>query len=328
MAKLVLGLGSSHTPMLNMPGADWPRYVERDIGLPLIDKDGRKIAYDALLRGAAPGLAAFITEAELAARQARNQAAIHRLEKTLASAALDALVIVGDDQMEIFQNENLPSSLIYCGKTIRSLPFHDDVGRPDWLLAGFARNCEASGAREYPVDADLAHHLIDTLIERQFDVAISNALPAGLGEGHAFGFVHKRLMPEHVVPVVPVLLNTWYPPNQPSPPRCYRLGQAIAAAVASFPGERRVGILASGGLSHFVVHEDLDQIVIRALREKDAKALQSLPRDRLTAGSSEIRNWICVAGAVEHLALDWLEYVPCYRTPAGTGTAMGFASWS
>ncbi len=86
--------------------------------------------------------------------------------------------------------------------------------------------------------------------------------------------------------------------------------------------------MASGGLSHFVIDEELDQIVIAALRAKDAATLQELPRERLNAGSSEIRNWICVAGATEHLTLDWLDYVPCYRTPAGTGTAMCFASWS
>jgi 3-O-methylgallate 3,4-dioxygenase len=125
-----------------------------------------------------------------------------------------------------------------------------------------------------------------------------------------------------------VLVNTFYPPNQPTPRRCYRLGQALAAAVGSFPGEMRVGIMASGGLSHFVIDEALDRAVTAALEAKDAAALQALPRERLEAGSSEIRNWICLAGAVEPLALDWAEYVPCYRTRAGTGTAMGFASWS
>ncbi len=60
-----------------------------------------------------------------------------------------------------------------------------------------------------------------------------------MGEGHAFGFVHKRLMPRAVVPIVPVMVNTYYPPNQPSPRRCYRLGQAFAAAVKSFPEDAR-----------------------------------------------------------------------------------------
>jgi 3-O-methylgallate 3,4-dioxygenase len=35
-----------------------------------------------------------------------------------------------------------------------------------------------------------------------------------------------------------------------------------------------------------------------------------------------------IAGACEHLDLNWFEYVPGYRTPAGTGTGLSFASWA
>jgi hypothetical protein len=159
-------------------------------------------------------------------------------------------------------------------------------------------------------------------------VSSANALPEGQGEGHAFGFVHRRLMNGAAVPVVPVVLNTYYPPNQPSPRRCYKLGQAIREAVESYPEGLRIGVVASGGLSHFTIDESLDGEVIRALREKDAAALQELPRERLNSGNSEIRNWICAAGALEHLDLSWVHYCPGYRTPAGTGTGLCFASWS
>ncbi len=81
-------------------------------------------------------------------------------------------------------------------------------------------------------------------------------------------------------------------------------------------------------ISHFTVDEALDGEVIRALREKDAEALQTLPREQLTSGSSEIRNWICAAGALEHLDLSWVQYCPGYRTLAGTGTGLCFASWA
>ncbi len=80
------------------------------------------------------------------------------------------------------------------------------------------------------------------------------------------------------IPVVPVFLNTYYPPNQPTPGRCYKLGQAIRQAVESFPGNARVGVIASGGLSHFTVDEELDGRIIRALRQKDVAALRDLPR--------------------------------------------------
>ena len=53
-----------------------------------------------------------------------------------------------------------------------------------------------------------------------------------------------------------------------------------------------------------------------------------MPRAQLESGSSEIRNWICAAGALEHLDLDWVDYFPGYRTPAGTGTGLCFARWA
>jgi len=127
--------------------------------------------------------------------------------------------------------------------------------------------------------------------------------------------------------VVPVFLNTYYPPNQPTPARCHAIGRAIRAAVESWPGSARVGVLASGGLSHFAIDEAFDRSIIDAFRSKDAAALAALPVKKLNSGNSEIRNWVAAAGALEHLPLAWVEYVPAYRSPAGTGTGLCFAAW-
>ncbi len=85
-----------------------------------------------------------------------------------------------------------------------------------------------------------------------------------------------------------------------------QLGQAIRKAVQSAKGNERVGILASGGLSHFTVDEELDRGVLAACQKNDVEALASIPVEKLNSGSSEIRNWIAVAGAAgafeEHLA--------------------------
>jgi 3-O-methylgallate 3,4-dioxygenase len=261
--------------------------------------------------------------------QARHRAvegAMARLGDFLREARLDTLIVVGDDQDELYHPDNMPGMLIYYGETIPNVPLKP-VANPDWGWRAAARWYEEKEPRDYPVDASLARHLIDALIDREFDIAASAATPKGEGEGHAIGFVHKRIMKE-IVPIVPVCINTYYPPNQPTPRRCYKLGQAIRAAVESYPGDKRVGIVGSGGLSHFVVDEALDRGFIDMMQRKDAGAIQALPREKLNSGSSEIRNWICVAGAVEHLSLEWSLYEPGYRTPAGTGTGLGFAFWS
>jgi hypothetical protein len=64
-----------------------------------------------------------------------------------------------------------------------------------------------------------------------------------------------------------------------------------------------------------------------ALHKHDAATLTSIPKERHSSRNSGIRNWIATAGAVEHLKMQLIDYVPCYRSPAGTGCAMGFAQW-
>jgi 3-O-methylgallate 3,4-dioxygenase len=88
-------------------------------------------------------------------------------------------------------------------------------------------------------------------MDHGFDVSQSKRLSKPHGEGHAFGFVHRRLMPRKVVPVVPIALNTYYPPNQPRPRRCYDLGRALAAPCA--PGDGRID---SAWGFHFTVDEE------------------------------------------------------------------------
>lgn len=134
-------------------------------------------------------------------------------------------------------------------------------------------------------------------------------------------------MTRRVVPIVPVVVNTYYPPNQPRPGRCFRLGRALRSAIESFPEDRRIGVLASGGLSHFTIDEALDRAVLEACRNADEQALSSLPLAKLNSGNSEIRNWIVAAGAAAGLQMHWHEHVPLYRTAAGTGCAMAFAAW-
>ena len=331
MAQLVLGIGISHTPMLNGSVEDWSRFIELDRRRPHLDKDGNSVTYDDLLGNSDAATAGQAAPEKLATRHGAAMANMERVRAALRDARLDSLIIVGDDQNELHLAGNRPCFLIYHGDTIANVPAAINPDRPAWAQRLSARYFEQTVARDYPVDSGLALHLIESLVERQFDIATADSLPPGQGEGRAFGFVHNRLMAEDAmpaVPVVPVFLNTYFPPNQATPRRCYSLGQAIAAAVESYDQDLRIGILASGGLSHFTVDEELDRRVMGALADKDGEALCTLPGGKLNGGSSEIRNWICAAGALEAMPLQWSDYQPGYRTPAGTGTGLGFAIWA
>ncbi len=328
MADIVLAIGTSHSPLLNSPAEDYPKHAAIDAsGRKLIDKNGKLCTYGDLLAQADPAIQQQIEPQVLEQRSARCTANIARLAGDLAEARLDALIIIGDDQHEQFFDDNMPAILIYWGDTIENNPLHMEEDAPAFWRKARSQFHEAVESRAYPVDAALGRHLIESLVDQGFDVSQGKRLAKEHGEGHAFGFVHRRMMNGHVIPIVPVALNTYFPPNQPRPRRCYELGQAIRAAVKAAPGDARVGILASGGLSHFTVDEELDRAVLKACKDNDGEALASIPAEKLNSGTSEIRNWITVVGAAGHLNNVWQEYIPCYRSAAGTGCGMGFALW-
>src|SRR5579863_7245732 len=176
MAEIVLGIATSHTPMLNAPAEDWPRFIERDRTRALLDKEGRPARYEELLEQADPAITSELVPERVAARHKEAQQAVDHLKAALGRAELDALIIVGDDHRELYGDDNLPSLLVYRGETIRNQPL-DRFSGPDWARRASARYYEESEARDYPVEARLATHLIETLIEEEFDPASSDRLP-------------------------------------------------------------------------------------------------------------------------------------------------------
>ncbi|HSD43500.1 MAG TPA: protocatechuate 3,4-dioxygenase [Burkholderiales bacterium] len=328
MGQIVLGIGTSHSPMLNATAEEWALFAPREPTLRLLGRDGEPTSYQALLAEAAGRYDGECTPARFTERLRAADAALDRLRDEIGRARLDALVIVGDDQKELFLDDNLPGLLVYRGRTV---PLCMRPAKPewvDWFAVIQSRYYVEAGRVECPADDRLARHLIEHLAATDFDVAVSDRLPRDEGEGHAFAFVHRRLLGVDTrLPVVPVFLNTYYPPNQPAPGRCYAIGRAIRAAIETYPSPIRVGVSASGGLSHFAIDEPFDRAIVQAFRDKDGDALKALPREKLNSGSSEIRNWVAAAGALEHLPLAWADYIPAYRSPAGTGTGLCFAAW-
>jgi hypothetical protein len=145
---------------------------------------------------------------------------------------------------------------------------------------------------------------------------------------HSFGFIYWRLMHNRgAMPTVPIQLNTYFPPNQPTPARCLAIGRAIRRAVESWPRDLRVAVIGTGGLSHFVVDEEFDNKFLETLASGDADRISALPRAKLNSGNSELRCWIAMSGAVEDKTISLIDYIPCYRTLAGTGCGMAFAAW-
>jgi hypothetical protein len=322
MASIVLGLGTSHSPQLSTPPEVWPVHAERDRRSDdLFASDGTLLTYNELLKTAPPSIQAELTPEKWQARYDACQRAIAKETEIVESVMPDALIMVGDDQQEVIRDDNVPAMLIYWGRTIPHVP--------QSLIPALhsARWAYGEEEKDYPVASDLGRHLIESLMDRRFDVAQSQFIRRGQGMGHAFSFVYRRILSNRPIPTVPIMLNTYYPPNQPSAARCYELGKALRQAVEAWNSNTRVAIIASGGLSHFILDEEFDRKIISAMNGKDETLLTSIPNERLMSGTSEIRNWIVTAGATEHLEMKLIDYAPCYRSAAGTGVGMGFAAW-
>src|ERR1700689_3187005 len=182
MAKIVLGAGSSHTPMLLAADETLPRFQETDQKIKHRDKEGRPTTYAELLERADPKMAAMVVPAELVARQNKAREAIARLKQTLAKAELDTLIVMGDDQDESYLEDCRPAFAVYYGETILNSNEQHEFYRqrfPEWYIKNRQAFFEDNAPRPYPVDAKLAVHLIDWLMENGFDPASSKSPPNG-----------------------------------------------------------------------------------------------------------------------------------------------------
>lgn len=329
MARLVIGLGTSHSPMVATDAPMWEaRAISDRTSQELYDLDGNHCTYDELLRSG-KNRERECRPQHLAEQDHEVQSALDRLAADLQEARPEVVLIVGDDQHELFDLGNNPAISIFYGRAAITRSWGTAAINDRGFLKVLSERYMTDRHHELPCDSEFALDLIDRLIHSGIDLGASSKVsdPGAQGFGHAFGFVFKRLMVNIQAPIVPILLNTYYPPNQPTPSRCYAIGQAVRSAIEDSTLERRVAVVASGGLSHFVTNEPLDTRVLNALRSGSGAELCSLPEKLLQSGSSEIRNWIMVAGVFNKTPVKWAEYVPVYRTPAGTGVGLAFARW-
>jgi 3-O-methylgallate 3,4-dioxygenase len=317
MAEIVMGIGTSHGSQVSLTPEWWPKHGELD---------RKRTPYDELIKNARTGLADELTPEVWQRKYDATQVAVAELSEVLKAADPDCLIVVGDDQAELFSEHSMPAIAVFWGSEIVDLPRDLTDVPASRAAAMWAKH--ATEREAYPVPAALGKHIVEHLVGVGFDITQMDAQPEGHGVGHAFTFVRLRLMGEQIIPILPVMLNTYFPPNQPTAARCYALGQAIRDAVAAWPEDLRVGVVASGGLSHFVVDEELDRDFLDAVAKHDGDAIGAIPESKLQSGSSEIKNWIVAAGALSNLQFSLIDYVPGYRSQAGTGCGMAFGRWS
>ena len=328
MAEIVLGVASSHTPQLSSGSELWEDHAKRDQRYSLLGRDAEYHTYEELLQDADPRIEEELAPSVWAAKYQRCQEAIEALSRRLSDAQVDVAVVIGDDQQEMFQHDGTPTFACFLGTELTDVP--PDAERLERMPVGVrAASWAAHSDRpeRHKVCAELSRVVIEALVVADFDPLSFTEQPAGRTLGHAFTFPRYRLGLSPETPITPIFINTYFPPNVPSARRCYELGRVVRDAVASWTSDARVAIIASGGLSHFVVDEELDRRFLSALERSDSDALGALPREQLRSGNSELLNWITAAGVLEGRRFTVVDYVAGYRSPAGTGTGMAFVHW-
>jgi len=332
MAEIVVGIASSHTPPLSSGVDMWPDHADRDrrVGeqARLLGKDGAYHSYDEILAAADPAMDQQLDQATWDAKYRRCQDAIATLAERLAMAEPDVAVVIGDDQRELFLDDGIPALACYAGDELVDMPPGEEArARQPKGIRAAAWAVHSDHPERHPVSTALSRHIAEQLALADYDITLLTEQPAGRSLGHAFTFPRYRLGLPATTPLVPIFINTYYQPNVPSAARSFGVGQVIRRAVASWQSGARVAVIASGGLTHFVIDEELDRQVLAGITERDANLLTSISRASLRSGNSEILNWVAAAGALEGLTATAVDYVPGYRSPAGTGTGMAFAYW-
>lgn len=148
-------------------------------------------------------------------------------------------------------------------------------------------------------DPALSWHLIEALVHDEFDLTTCQEMVVD----HAFTLPMALCWPDQQWPVrtVPVCVNTVQVPL-PSAARCYRLGEAIGRAIAAWPGDERVVVLGSGGLSHQLDGERAGFIN----REFDQQFMKSLVQDPTWATRFGTTELVELAGTQGVELLNWL----------------------
>jgi len=297
MANLVGCVAMSHAPQLMLDPSYWQLLNNRK-GESLPDK---------------PELASETDEVKWT-KWKGCMSAIDQLRQKVAALKPDVLLVVGDDQHENLVDDNMPPFTIFIGSDAEAS-----------LSLRYLNQAKSDNRTKYQIDAKMAEALITGLMDQGFDPSYSKMTRYAGGLGHAFARVLKFLLPENNCRVIPVMVNTYYPPA-PSAKRCLQFGQTLAALIRQYPGDERVVIAASGGLSHTKIDEALDDAFLKALQANDTAYMAAMPSAIFREGTSEILNWIVIAGAANRPGRV-VEYAPLYRTQTGVGCAMGFAHW-
>ena len=294
----ILGIGCTHAPMILNPPEQWTNIRKRLSSSVPNYRPPPKLLEEL---GDDDGL----TQDRI--NQGRITSAFQVLRDRLHAFRPDAVIVVGDDQAENFQRENLPTFCLYTGSEVNGFPFHRPGAKTNlW-------NMPQETEYTFRCPESLARDAVSFLVRDGFDISSSTKLT-----GWKWGLPHAHINPLMFLdqdgewPVLPLFVNCYgeeagegYPPR-PTPKRCYELGRSIRRFLDG--RTERVAVVASSSWSHhFLTHkfdlcefdEEFDRRNLELLKRGEGSKLAELTPEQIQeSGDHEFLNWIITLGVV------------------------------
>src|SRR5438067_2814216 len=172
MANIVLGIGTSHTPLLSLPPEMWPEYAKGDERNPELSfpPHGYVMSFPQAVE-TLKDTTRYVGPEPFVEQASRFKKALDTLASTLQEAEPDITVIISDDQDEWFYEHNMPRFAVYWGDSVPLIP-RGQVGN-----AGNAvmTKAIAAGYGDVPMDVPVASRfgrfLVEYLCDHEFDPA-------------------------------------------------------------------------------------------------------------------------------------------------------------
>jgi len=243
----------------------------------------------------------------------RLYAGFHELGRRLAAARPELIVMFVNDHLQNFPYSNLPA---FC------VGLADDYDAPSAGGGTFMR----IAPRKLRGDREVAMALLEAGLEAGFDFAYSYEIESWDELSVPLHF----LTPSGDVPIVPIYTNCAAPPL-PRLRRCHEMGAFVGTFLRGDARLRRVALVASGGISHWVgtpetgrINSEWDLRVLDHIARADLDPLLKLTHAEIERdggnGGQEIRNWVALLGAVPGWKGEPLAYEPVTEWITGCAT--------
>lgn len=231
------------------------------------------------------------------------------VKQWLAEQRVDTVVMFYNDHLNHFHFRSYPT---FALGVAQEMPVCD----------------EGVGPRNFPAvpgDVELGWHVASSLVADEFDLTVCQEIELDHGVMSVLPLLASTPWP---FKLVPIQINVLREPL-PTPQRCWRLGQAVGRAIRSFDGNRRVAVVATGGLSHQLhgpdfgfVNPDWDNRFMDLLQHQPEVLAAASHADYMQRGGAEgveMMVWLAMRGALSVLERPVTQLQRFYWAPMLTG---------